>query len=148
MTTTENPLQITLTRLFDAPRSLVFEAWTKPEHLTRWCAPHGFTISESRGEVRPGGEWWSCMIAPDGARHTLGGVYREVTTNELLVFTHCWEDDEGRPEHETLVTVRFADEDGKTRVTLEQTNFKSIESRDGHLGGWTQCLERLSEILA
>jgi uncharacterized protein YndB with AHSA1/START domain len=144
---TESPLKITITRIFDAPRALVYETWTKPEHIKRWCAPRGFTIPESRGELRTGGAWWCCMIAPDGTRNPLGGVYREVVPNELLVFTHCWEDDEGNPEHETLVTVRFADEGEGTRVTLEQTNFKSPESRDGHFGGWSECLDRLDELL-
>lgn len=145
---TESPLKITITRVFDAPRTLVYEAWTKPEHLKRWCAPKGFTIPESRGEFRAGGAWWCCMIAPDGTPNPVGGVYREVVPNELLVFTHCWEDENGQPEHETLVTVRFADEGDGTRVTLEQSNFKSVESRDGHFGGWSECLDNLVDLLA
>ena len=144
----ESSLKITLTRVFAAPRSLVYEAWTTPEHLRNWCAPQGFTIPESRGDLRPGGAWWCCMVAPDGIRHPLGGEYREVVPNERLVFTHCWEDENGNPGHETLVTVRFADEDEGTRVTLEQEGFDSPESREGHLGGWTQCLDRLEENLS
>lgn len=146
-TDTNPPLKITITRIFDAPRSLVFEAWTKPEHLTNWCAPHGFTVPESNGDLRPGGKWWSCMVAPDGGKLPVGGVYKEVIVNELLVFTHCWEKDNGEPSHETLVTVRFADEGDRTRMTFEQTHFKSEESRDGHLDGWSQCMERLSTLL-
>lgn len=144
---TESPLSITITRVFDAPRALVYEAWTNPEHLKRWCAPRGFTIPESRGEFRAGGAWWCCMVAPDGTRNPVGGVYREVVPNERLAFTHCWEDEHGKPEHETLVTVRFADEGEGTRVTLEQTNFKSPESRDGHLGGWSECMDKLADLL-
>jgi uncharacterized protein YndB with AHSA1/START domain len=139
---------LVLTRVFDAPRRLVFEAWTKKEHLDQWCAPHGFTIPESGGDLRPGGAWRTLMIAPNGDKYPVGGVYREIVQDELLVFTHTWEEDEGVPRHETVVTVRFADEDGKTKVTLEQSVFKSVESREGHTGGWTQCLERLAELIA
>ena len=138
---------LVLTRVFDAPRHLVFEAWTKKEHLDQWCAPHGFTIPHSEGEFRPGGAWRSLMIAPNGEKYPVRGVYREIVEDELLVFTHTWEEDDGTPEHETVVTVRFADEGDKTKVTLEQSVFKSVESRDGHKGGWSQCLERLDELL-
>jgi len=141
-------LSITLTRVFDAPRPLVFEAWTKKEHLDKWNAPHGFTIPESSGDFRVGGTWYCLMIAPNGEKYPVGGVYREIIPNELLVMTHTWEEDEGTPEHETVVTVRFADEGAKTKVTLEQSIFKSAESRDGHRGGWTECFDILAEHLA
>lgn len=144
----ESPLKITLNRVFEAPRALVFDAWTKPEHLVRWCAPHGFTIPEANGELWVGGAWRSLMITPGGEKYPLRGVYREIVPNERLVFTHIWEEDDGTPEHETLVTVSFADEAGGTRVTLEQSGFKSPESQAGHADGWTQCLDRLTELLA
>jgi uncharacterized protein YndB with AHSA1/START domain len=139
---------LVITRVFDAPRSLVFEAWTAKEHLDQWCAPRGFTIPWSEGELRPGGSWRSCMRAPDGTEYRLRGTYREIVQNERLVFTHTWEEDDGTLGPETIVTVRFADEDGKTRLTFEQGPFKSVESRDAHRGGWTECLERLAEHAA
>lgn len=139
---------LVLTRVFDAPRQLVFEAWTKKEHLDQWCAPRGFTTPHSRGDFGPGGAWECCMVAPDGTKHFVSGVYREIVQDELLVFTHGWLEDDGKRDYETTVTVRFADEGGKTKVTLEQAVFKSVESRDGHKGGWTECLERLAEHLA
>jgi uncharacterized protein YndB with AHSA1/START domain len=138
---------LVLTRVFNAPRHLVFEAWTKKEHLDRWCAPRGFTIPSSGGDFRIGGKWHTRMIRPDGEPFPVHGVYREIVPNELLVFTHIWDEDDPKDEHETVVTVRFADEGGKTKVTLEQTNFKSIESRDGHNGGWSECLDKLGELL-
>jgi uncharacterized protein YndB with AHSA1/START domain len=138
---------LTLTRIFDAPRSLVFEAWTKNEHMDKWSAPHGFTIPISEGDLRPCGKWRCVMIAPDGSRHAVHGVYREVVLNELLVFTHIWEEGDGAPEHETVVTVRFSDEGDKTKMTLEQKTFRSVESRDGHEGGWSQGFEKLAELL-
>jgi uncharacterized protein YndB with AHSA1/START domain len=103
-----------------------------------------FTILDSEGDLRPGGKWSSCMVAPNGEKLPLGGVYREIVQDELLVFTHAWEGDDGKPEHETLVTIRFEDEGSKTKMIFEQSLFKSVESRDGHQGGWTQCFDKLA----
>jgi uncharacterized protein YndB with AHSA1/START domain len=154
MTTSKNnpvketaEMKIVITRIFDAPRKLVYETWTKPEHLKKWSAPHGFTIPVSEGDLRVGGTWRACMIAPDGNKLWLSGVYREVVENELLVFTHAWENENGEPGPETLVTVRFADHGRKTQLTFEQSGFASTESRDGHEGGWSQFFERLAEHL-
>ena len=136
-----------MTRVFDAPRSLVFQAWTRKEHIDRWLAPRGFTIPSSEGDLRPGGRWRCCMVSPQGVEHWLSGTYREIVENELLIFTHAWEED-GKRGHETLVTVRFADHGGKTRVTFQQGTFASVESRDGHAGGWGECLDILADYLA
>jgi uncharacterized protein YndB with AHSA1/START domain len=137
---------LNMTRVFDAPRSLVFQTWTRKEHIDRWLAPRGFTIPFSEGDLRPGGRWRCCMVSSQGIEHWVSGTYREIIENELLVFTHAWEEDRKRG-HETLVTVRFADQGAKTRITLEQATFASVESRDGHAGGWGECLERLTEHL-
>ena len=74
----------------------------------------------------------------------LGGVYRKVVENELIEQTHVW-DEEG---HQTILTVQFEDEGRKTRMTMRQTQFASVASRDGHRGGWMECLERLDALLA
>jgi len=138
--------KLTLSRVFDAPRPLVFKAWTEPQHLKRWSAPHGFKIPVNEGELRPGGPWRAVMVMPDGTKLALGGFYTKVVPNKLLVFTHRWE---GDPGPETVVTVRFADAPGgKTRLKFEQTGFTSVESRDGHGGGWKECFERLEALLA
>jgi uncharacterized protein YndB with AHSA1/START domain len=146
--TPSNIPTLTLTRVFDAPRQLVFEAWTQKEHLDKWCCPRGFTIASSEGEPRPGGKWHTRMIAPNGEPYPLRGVYQEFVPHDYFTTTHIWEEDDGTPEHETLLTVRFTDEGGKTKVTLEQIRFKSVESRDGHQGGWSECLDKLGEHLA
>ncbi|MGH6905277.1 MAG: SRPBCC family protein [Geminicoccaceae bacterium] len=138
---------LVITRVFEAPPDLVFQAWTEGEHLVHWSAPHGFTITHGEGDVRPGGVWRCCMRSPDGAEHWLGGVYREVDEPERLVFTHVWED-EGRPGHQTLVTVTFAEQEGKTKLTFQQAGFESVASRDAHEAGWTGCLDRLAGYLA
>lgn len=136
-----------ITRIFAAPRSLVFAAWTKPKHLKQWSAPHGFTIPISKGELKSGGKWRACMVSPQGEKMWLSGVYREVVQDELLVFTHAWEGD-GAGGHETLVTVRFEDHARGTKLTFEQSGFDAPESAAGHKGGWTQCFERLVALLA
>jgi uncharacterized protein YndB with AHSA1/START domain len=134
--------ELTLTRLIDAPRDLVFRAWTEPEHLMQWSAPHGFTVTHAEGELKPGGKWRSCMRSPDGQDLWLGGAYREIVPPERLVFTHAWDGDE--PDHETVVTVTLEDVGGKTRLTLHQAAFASMADRDGHEGGWSETLDRLA----
>ena len=138
--------ELVLERVFDAPRHLVFQAWTQKEHLERWSAPKGYTLPFSEGELRPGGHWRCCMRAPDGTELWLGGIYREIVENELLVFTHVWEEN-GAPGHETVVTVRFSDQGSKTRVEFRQELFESKASRDGHAGGWAECFDLLADYL-
>lgn len=138
---------LSITRLFSAPRRLVFEAWTKGEHLSQWCAPKGFTIPFSEGVLRPGGKWRSCMRMPDGTECWLSGVYREIIQDELVEFTHAWEEN-GQRGHETIVTVRLSDQGNKTKMILRQALFDSVASRNGHRGGWNECLDRLVEFLA
>ena len=88
------------------------------------------------------------MRSPDGVEYRISGIYREVVEDELLVFTHAWENEAGQRGHETLVTVQFADHGGKIRLTFHQAIFESIESRDAHEGGWSECLDILSDYLA
>jgi uncharacterized protein YndB with AHSA1/START domain len=140
--------ELVITRIFDAPRRLVFEVWTEPEHLVRWWVPRGFTTISGRMDVRPGGAWSRSMRAPDGSIIRKHGVYREIVAPERLVLTYISDDLAGNPGPETVVTVTFADLDGKTRLTLHQAGFESILAREAHHGGWTSCLERLAEHLS
>ena len=143
---------LVITRVFDAPVGLVWQAWTQDEHLRRWSAPRGYAITQSEGDFRVGGAWRCCMRDPEGGEHWLGGTYREIVENKLLVMTHAWDDESGRPGPETIVTVRFEELGkglgAKTKVTLRQTGFDSIQSRDGHAGGWGECLDLLAGHLA
>ncbi|HEX2667349.1 MAG TPA: SRPBCC domain-containing protein [Gammaproteobacteria bacterium] len=138
---------LTLVRTFDAPVSLVFQCWTEPRHIVHWLAPHGFAIPHAEGELRPGGSWRSCMRKPDGTELWLGGTYREVVKDRLLVFTHAWDDPDGTSGHETVVTVRFDDLGGRTQITFHQAPFVDDRDRDGHAGGWNECFERLQTYL-
>jgi len=140
--------ELWITRTFDAPRELVFKAWTEPEHARHWFAPEGCTVESVTMDVRPGGAWRSCMRWPDGSDHWQGGVFREIVPPERLVFTYAWEDADGRPKHETLVTVRLVERAGKTELTFHQAAFESESSRDSHAGGWNSTLTLLGEHLA
>ena len=138
-----------ITRVFDAPRSLVYDAWTKPEHLERWQgAPYGFTVTSHEMDLRPGGGFKVCMRSTEGVDNWLQGVYREVVEPERLVFTHVWLDAQGKPGPETLVTMTFIEHGEKTELTLHQSGFKSVEARDGHRLGWTSNLDRLADYVA
>ena len=116
-------------------------------HTARWSAPRHYTITKGEGDLRKGGTWGCCMRAPAGGEHCLGGIYREILPHQRLVMTHAW-DENGMPGPETLVTVRFEDLGGRTKVTLEQTGFTDDASRDGHRAGWSECLDLLAEYLA
>ncbi len=136
-----------ITRIFDAPRELVFRMWTEHEHMTQWGCPHGFSIPEATGDIREGGRWRTVMVSAEHGRHVCGGEYREIVPPERLVFTHAWERDDGETSPETVITVVFEAIDGGTRMTFMQEGFESVESRDGHEGGWTEGFERLASHL-
>ena len=139
--------ELVITRIFDAPRQLVFKAWTEPEHLMRWWGPRGFTMTFCEMDLRPGGAYRFRMRSPEGTEHRLRGVFREIVEPERLVMTRAWVDAEGKPGHETLLTVSFADHEGKTRLTLHQAIFESVTARDLHRGGWSSSLDCLAEYL-
>jgi len=92
--------ELVITRVFDAPRLLVFKAWTEPEHLVRWWGPRGFTTPSCKMDVRPGGAFRFHMRSPEGTDHWLRGAYREIVEPERLVFSWAWEDAESKPGHE------------------------------------------------
>jgi uncharacterized protein YndB with AHSA1/START domain len=140
--------ELAITRVFDAPRDLVFKVWTQPEHLVRWLGPRGFAAPSAEMDVRPGGAYRACIRSPEGADYWMQGVYREIVAPERLVFTFAWEDEGGRPGRETLVTVTFADHSGKTKLTFHQAPFESVADRDSHQEGWAECLDRLGAYLA
>ncbi|KDN20009.1 SRPBCC domain-containing protein [Amycolatopsis rifamycinica] len=137
---------LTITRVFDAPRELVFAAWIDPDQLASWLGPHGYTGSAVTLATRPGGAWRACIRSPDGDEHWMHGVYREITAPARLVFTFVW-DTEGDLRTETLVTIDFADFDGKTEMTFVQTGFPTPADRDGHHDGWTSSFADLTGFI-
>ena len=139
---------ISITRMIDAPRPLVFKAWTEPGQIDRWWGPKGFVTIDHDMDIRPGGAYRFRMRSPAGTEHRKRGVYREIVEPERIVFTFAWEQPDGRVGPETLLTVTFEEVGGKTRLTLRQGVFDSAETRHSHASGWTSCLERFAEYMA
>jgi uncharacterized protein YndB with AHSA1/START domain len=140
--------ELVITRVIDAPRILVFRAWTQPEHVVRWWGPHGFTATHCEMDVRVGGAYRVCMRSTDGTEYCKRGVYREIVEPERVVFTFRWENPgNGMPQHELLTTVTFAEQGTQTRLMLRQTLFETAEQRDSHRTGWVSTLQRLAEYL-
>jgi uncharacterized protein YndB with AHSA1/START domain len=135
------------TRVFNAPRDVVFRAWTDPEQLVQWWAPEGFTVAFLEMDVRPGGAWRKCMRSPDGIDYWRHGVYRDIVEPERLVLTYISDDPVSEPDHETVVTIIFEDHGAKTLMTFRQEEFESVAARDSHHFGWTSCMERFAAYL-
>lgn len=144
--------EVTITRVFDAPRHLVFSAWTEPEHLKHWWGPHGFTTPVCEVDLRVGGAWKIVMRFPDGNQHVAHGVYREIVPPERLVFTNIATAQDGTRLLEGLTIVTFDDFGGKTKLTLQthMTGLVPYADRmlEGMETGWSQSLERLAEALS
>ena len=143
----DDKLELVITRILDAPPVLVYKAWTEPEHMVRWMGPKGFTAPSVKFDVREGGHYRALIRSAEGKDYWFRGTYLEVVENKRLVFTFAWEED-GERGQENLVTVTFAEEGGRTRMTFRQAVFGSVESRDGHQRGWMSAFERLAELAA
>ncbi len=144
--------ELVLTRVFDAPRELVFKAWTDPKHVAQWWGPHGFTNPVCELDVRPGGAIRMHMRGPDGTLYPMTGVYEEIVEPKRLVFTSAAQDEEGNPLFEVLSTVTFAEQGSTTTLTVKARVVKSTAEGapylEGMEAGWTQSLERLETHLA
>jgi uncharacterized protein YndB with AHSA1/START domain len=144
--------ELVLTRVFDAPRELLFNAWTDPKLVAIWWGPHQFTNPVCELDARPGGAIRIHMRGPDGTVYPMTGVYQEVSEPERIVFTSAALDETGHPMFEVLTTVTFAEQGGKTKQILWARVIKSTAQAAPYLkgmeAGWTQSLERLAESLA
>jgi uncharacterized protein YndB with AHSA1/START domain len=152
---------LVITRVFDAPRELVFKVWTDPVHVARWWGPHGFTAPYCTVDLRPGGTFHYCMRAPDGQEYWTKGVYREIVAPERIVSTMYFSDRDGNvvdparyglgPDFpsEMLDTVTFDALDGnRTRLTLRRNTPLSVSKRYMEDQGWNQSLDRFAAELA
>ena len=151
--------EIIVTRVLDAPRELVFEAWTQPEHVKHWWGPKGFTTPFCEIDLRPGGVFLRCMRSPEGRDFWVTGVFREVVAPERLVFTDSFADAEGNvvsaaddgsgPDVpvERLITVTFEEHAGSTRVTVRHDGLEPGAERDLVSQGWASGLESLAEYV-
>lgn len=142
---TDEARMIVGTRVFDAPRELVFDAFTDAKHISNWWGPRGFTTTTQEMDVRPGGKWLFVMHGPDGTDYPNEVVYLDVVRPERLTYTHG-------PAPVFDVTITFEEEGNKTRMTMRSI-FASAEVRDqvaedfGAVEGMNQTLERLQEEL-
>ncbi len=140
---------LVLTRIFDAPREVVFKAWTEPERLRRWWGPKGFTNPVCEVDVRPGGAIRIHMRGPDGVVYPMTGVFHEIVEPERLVFSSSALDKNGNPLFEVLTTVTFSEHGGKTKLTLHASVEKATAEGAPHLAGmeqgWNQTLDRLAQ---
>ena len=137
---------IAASRLFDAPRDLVFELWSDPKHLANWWGPRGFTITTEKFEFKPGGAWRFVMHGPDGRDYQNQIIYREIARPDHIAYSHV-----SGPNFEAIAT--FVERSGKTEVTMQMT-FESAELRDKiakefrAIEGLNQTLDRLGEAVA
>ena len=140
---------LVITRTFDAPRELVFKAWTDPRHLVNWMGPRGFRSTVLHSDLRVGGAYRIHMRGPEDDDHWTQGVFREIVEPERLVMAGSWADAHGNPTSpETVLTITLKDDGGKTKLTLHQAIFGSVTARDEHGSGWNSSLDRLAEYLA
>jgi len=146
--------EIVIERTFDAPRELVWRAWTDPGHIEQWWGPKGFHNEACTTDFRVGGRFTLLMRAPDGNVHPCIGTFREIVEPERLVYDG--EAAEGHPcgagiPPRATVTISFAEQDGKTRLTLH-TRFASAEQKLAaaaarFVASWQEALERLAGSL-
>lgn len=145
--TTPSDREIEMTRLFDAPRELVFDAFTNPEHVPHWFGPRGWSLPLCEIDLRPGGSWRYVLRGPNGEEMGMSGEYKEITPPERVVTTESFDDYPG----DSLNTLLLTEEDGKTRYTVTVL-YPSKETRDAVLAsgmseGAAETLERLAEHL-
>jgi uncharacterized protein YndB with AHSA1/START domain len=142
--------EITMSRVFNAPRELVFRAYTDPDLITRWWGPRESSTTVDQMDVREGGTWRFLNRGSDGIDYAFNGVYREVVPPERIVNTFEFEP---LPGHISVETVVFEElPDGRTRANMH-VQFDNVEDRDGMISsgmetGWTESMERLTELLA
>lgn len=149
MVTTPSDLEIQMTRVFDAPRELVFKAFTDPDLIPKWWGRRKDTTTVDKLDMRPGGAWRFITNSTDGEEHAFHGEIRDIVPPERLVWTFEWE---GLPGHISTDTTIFEEDNGNTKVTTT-TLFDSVEDRDGMLQsgmeeGAGESYDRLAELLA
>ena len=141
--------EIVITCVFDAPRALVFQAYTDPAAIPQWWGPAKYQATVEQMDVRVGGAWRFLHVGPDGEKYAFHGEYREVVPPEKLVYTFEFE---GFPGHVSVETITLEERDGKTYVQ-DITSFDNAADRDGMIqsgmeGGMREAQERLVEYLA
>ena len=149
--TLPNDEQILITREFDAPKHLVYKAWTTPELVKRWWHANRGEVTIAEIDLRVGGRWRYVSVTPDGFEVGFHGEYREVVPNERLVATEVYEGIPDAERHAALNTLTLAEVDGRTTLTV-LVEHPTKEGRDAHIdsgmeGGMQETFDRLEELL-
>jgi uncharacterized protein YndB with AHSA1/START domain len=147
--TTPSDREIVFTRVFDAARQRVFDAWTKPEHLMRWFGCHHSSLIRCDVDLRVGGTYRFVARMDDGSEHTVSGIYRDIAPPERLVFTQWFDDDPGT---EALVALQLDERNGRTTLMMTAI-YRDAKDRNAMLDfgvarGTTEMFERLDSHLA
>jgi uncharacterized protein YndB with AHSA1/START domain len=152
--------ELVINRTFDAPRELVWKAWTDPEHVMQWWGPRDFTSPACRIDLRVGGKYVFCMRSPDGQDYWSTGIYREIVPPERLVYTDSFADEQGNPvpashysmagewADEMLVTLTLEQQQGKTTLTLRHAGLPAGEIQEMTGTGWNESFDKLAGALA
>ncbi len=153
--------RMVVTRVFEAPRELVWRAWTDPEYVMQWWDPEGFTAPACKMDFRPGGKFLYCMRSPDGREFWNGGEYREIVPREKIVSSMYFADAEGNKvepahygvEHEAVEgaydTTLFEDlGGGRTKLTFIGNERMEDAVQSGQVEGWNQMLDKLARVVA
>ncbi len=149
--------ELIITRIFDAPRELVWKAWTEPEHLQRWWGPKDYTAPACKIDFRVGGKYLFCMRSPEEKDYWSTGVYHEIVPLERIVCTDSFADEHGNIVPATyygmssdfplemLVTVTFEDLGGKTKMTLKHTGLPTGEMTEQTGAGWNESFDKMAK---
>ena len=153
--------RMVITRVFDAPRALVWKAWTDPQYVMQWWGPKGFTAPVCKIDFRVGGKFLCCMRSPDGQEGWNGGEYYEIVPHEKIVYSMYFADSNGNKvdpaelgiEHEAIGDARdvVIIEDygnGQTKVTLIGNETIEDAKNSGQLEGWNEVLDKVAAVVA
>lgn len=155
----KNNKGLTIIRNFDAPRELVWKAWTEPEHFKKWFGPKNFTCPFCKIDLKVGGRYLSCMRSPEGMEFWITGEFREIIYLKRLIYTDSFADENGNEvpasqygmpgdwSSELIVTINFEDINGKTRMTLSHTGIPEGEISHQTTAGWNEMFDKLADIL-
>src|SRR5467141_701703 len=141
--------RMVVTRVFDAPRALVWEAWTNPKYVMQWWGPKGFTAPFCEMDFRVGGKFLCCMRAPDGQEGWNGGEYHEIVLHEKIVYSMYFSDSKGNkvePAHDVVIFEDFGN--GQTKLTFIGNETMENAKNSGQLEGWNQILDKVAAVVA
>ena len=153
--------RMVITRIFDAPRALVWKAWTEPQYVMQWWGPKGFTAPVCKIDFRVGGKFLCCMKSPDGQEGWNGGEYHEIVPHEKIVYSLYFADSQGKKvdpaqlgiEHEAIEDARdvviFEDfGNGQTKLTMIGNETMEEAKNSGQVEGWNEILDKVAAVVA